>query len=230
MFTPVLQAQTQSTRSEKNTKTKATRKKRKKRRKKEKKHNTSSLPTSSALTTPEFNGLTLPHMPTTMGPTNNNSDSAPKQSLTSDPTSTVASNATKPTRPTRPRPTRPTKTKKRDQNNAPRRRRKNRTKQLARKVAPSVIGPMTTYINGKQQVYDQQSVTLSDLGRLGKDFPRLRFYQALQTDRHSRVVLLDDLMSAGENLTEKDREKYGNVVGSSVEVEEEVAVPVPEIQ
>ena len=39
-------------------------------------------------------------------------------------------------------------------------------------------------------------------------------------------------MSAGENLTEKDREKYGNVVGSSVEVEveEEVAVPVPEIQ
>jgi hypothetical protein len=114
-------------------------------------------------------------------------------------------------------PTRPKTKKNTNRKKTPRDRGRRRNKLKERQKAQTVVtGPITTMINGRKQVYDQNSVTLSDLGRLGKDFPRLRFYEALQTKHYSRVVLLSDLVSAGENLTKEDRLKYGVAVNNTL--------------
>ena len=69
--------------------------------------------------------------------------------------------------------------------------------------------PMTTTINGRQRRIDSHSITLSDFDRFGKDYPRLRFYDAVSHNKHSRIVLLGDLMGSGYVLTTEERLKYG---------------------
>ena len=107
------------------------------------------------------------------------------------------------------RPTRP-KRKKTNRNRIKTPRNRNRKQ---KRSPPIIIGPITTLINGQEKCFDQQSITLSDLDRLGKDFPR---FSMSTSSQYSRIVVLGNLMSTSKSLTEEDRAKYGTVPETTV--------------
>ena len=63
-----------------------------------------------------------------------------------------------------------------------------------KKEKPAYNAKLKTKVSGHRVVVDQGTVTLGLLERMGKDFPRLRFYEEVghTNDQFSRVVLLDN--------------------------------------
>jgi hypothetical protein len=77
-------------------------------------------------------------------------------------------------------------------------------------VVRRIIAPDTklkTKVNGHRVVVDQGTVTLGLLERLGKDFPRLRFYEGVghTADQFSRIVLLDNGVERSQNPASSPR-------------------------
>ena len=163
---------------------------------------TTTITTTDTDTTFKATTLLLPQVSTPEEEEGTNTTSNSNSIVLAKATATIRS-------PTPVRPVRP-KRKKRGKRPTGRRRKVGVRAAVPTQTVPEYTGPMTTTINGQQRVIDQQSVTLADLDRLGKDFPRLRFYEALgQKKRYSRVVLLGDMIGAGHVLTLDERSKYG---------------------
>ena len=184
LFTPILQ-QAQSTHHPKATTQKRNRNKRRQRNRKSA-SSVASIPSSDNTTTQQHSAHGLPGVTDAQSAANSKRDQ-------------VGVSA---------QPTRPV-TKKKTKSVKNPRRRNRRTRRTVPTVA-AMRPPLTTRINGRQRVVDSQSVTLADLDRFGKDFPRLRFYEALAggSETFSRLVVLSDLFSA--EITAEDRIKYAS--------------------
>ena len=216
LFTPILQ-QAQLTHHPKTTTQKRNRNKRRQRNRKST-SSVASIPSTTNTTTQQHSAHGLPGVndaQSAVGNTDTPIDLVTmKKALASTTQSVPLERPAQPTRPV---------TKKKTKSVKNPRRRNRRTRRTVPTVA-AMRPPLTTRINGRQRVVDRQSVTLADLDRFGKDFPRLRFYEALAggSESFSRLVVLSDLFSA--EITAEDRIKYANdVVAKGIEPAETVA-------
>ena len=205
LFTPILQ-QAQSTHHPKATTQKRNRNKRRQRNRKSA-SSVASIPSTTNTTTQQHSAHGLPGVTDAQSAVEKTDTCIDLATMKRDQVGVSA------------QPTRPVTKKKTKSVKNPRRR--NRRTRRTVPTVPTVAAmrpPLTTKINGRQRVVDFQSVTLADLDRFGKDFPRLRFYEALAggSETFSRLVVLSDLFSA--EITAEDRIKYASEPAEQINV------------